>query len=449
MQNAELEAISAELSLIKWEDRNGITEPTSVTIPDAWPLSPQLRVMMEKKDSQDRSIGKHVSGVIASVNQLLSEDYSPERFFVPSGNKKYDSTTFELAYRAVNVCWGSLRSSSLFGATKLFAESFLRVAALYHDIGKTISDDHHVSRGVHLMRDVSETERRAVEALFESVSDRRCFWNVLRHHDTFGTLCTGESSYPALADMVPWFQSKDVASSPFYSPLAQMSLLLWLNVADVNAVLASIPTIRGISTVEAGRYLSDWKYIKDYFGEEEDQLSVNNRENFKRWAYQRAATAEMTIGRITRLIASSYKRIVGTISPEKEAHIATLTEEELQALHGPRFERFCTRFARFCKVDYGLRFFYSLMAYAREKYPADEGISRMVSWTCLILQRIVEEYGHLVDQDDRSAPRIGVDLSKLMQPEITGRAICESMETNQSGALWWIIDEVGIWLYGY
>lgn len=447
MENTALEQISAALAVANWRETNGTVEPTPIDVADSWPLSRQLRNMMEKSDSQGRSVGSHVAGVIASVNQLLSESYSPEKFFVPSGNKTYDSTTLGLAWKAVNLCWGP--KSLLFGTRKTFAESFLRVAALYHDIGKTISDDHHVSRGVHLMRDVNETTRRAVETLFDNVPDRRCFWNVLRHHDAFGTLCTGEASFPALADLVAWFESKDVPPSPFHSPLSQMSLLLWLNIADVNAVLAAIPGVRGISTVEAGRYLADWEDIQNHFGEEGKQRSATNREDFRRWAFQRAATAEMTIGRIARLVASSYKRVAGRISPDTEALIATLTEEELQALHGPRFERFCSRFARFCKVDYGLRFFYALMAHARKSHPTDDGISRMVSWTCLILQRIVEEYGHLVDQDERSAPRIGVDLSKLMQPEETGRAICESMETNQSGALWWIIDEVGIWLYGY
>jgi len=444
-----LTRISSRLSNVTWQKDNGNTVLSQmIKIDNTWPISADLKRMMRTIDSQKRSVGQHTSAVVASVNQLLSESFVPVQFFIQSDNENYDNTTYELAFSARNKCWGQLTSPSIFGTYKKFAEEFLRVAALYHDIGKTMSDDHHVSRGVHLMRDVNGNNRQAVEALFSNVGDRRCFWNVLRHHDIFGTLCTGEASYPALVDMVAWYPSKDVAPSPFHSPLAQISLLLWLNIADVNASLAVIPAVRGISTVEAGRYLSDWNHFYGHFSEERQPLTTN-REDFKRWALQRAATAEMTIQRITRIVASCYKRIVGSISPEIEAQIATLMEEELQALHGPRFERFCYRFARFCKIDYGLRFFYKLMDYARKTHPADEGISRMVSWTCLILQRLIDEYGHLVEQDERSVPRIGVDLSKLMQPEQTGQAICESMETNQAGALWWIVDEVGIWLYGY
>ena len=75
-------------------------------------------------------------------------------------------------------------------------------------------------------------------------------------------------------------------------------------------------------------------------------------------------------------------------------------------------------------------------------------LKRMVSWTCCILNRIVEEYGHLVDGNERSAPRLGVDMSKLMNPPKTGNAIADSLDRSAAGALWWIVDEISVWLYG-
>ena len=105
--------------------------------------------------------------------------------------------------------------------------------------------------------------------------------------------------------------------------------------------------------------------------------------------------------------------IRGRIEPEQEYEIQSLVEEELQSLLGPRFEHFCYCFAWFCKLDYGLRFFYLVMRTAledegllknkknisvkREKLLEHKALRIMVVYTCLVLQRIVQEYGHLVD----------------------------------------------------
>ena len=319
------------------------------------------------------------------------------------------------------------------------------------------------------MRDVKDEDRRAVESLFQNLAERRCFWSVLKHHDIFGCLCTGEASLPALADIVGWTATDELQTRYVSSAAARISFLLWLNIADVNAVLANVPSLRGITTVEAQRYLTDWLELKNFLIMEDGNPRPVQREEFKTWALEKESHAERTIRRITRLVATCYRKAFGGIDPSKEMEIQILVEEELQALHGPRFERFCFRFARFCKLDYALRFFDLLLEGTLRDEPslrhiipkpkvelraqiqqhAEQRVLRnMVSRTCAILHRVVEEYGHLVDRKDRSAPRLGVDFSSLMQPKETGRAICESLKTTPAAALWWIIDEIGVWLYG-
>lgn len=449
-------------------------------IKDEWPLAKLLRKMIEKWDDQGRSVGAHVVAVIASMNEFLPQA-NPENFFVDSEVRESDEDTRKQTITAHRRCWGAPRKSKPpLGATpetarpttddldpffgkdekqRDFAERFLRVIALYHDIGKVISNDHHVTRGVHLMRDVNDSDRNAVESLFDNLWDKRCFWSIVAHHDIFGNLCTGEASLPALTDIIGWTAEEESEVSSGRNALAQLSFLNWFNLADSNASL--IQYLNGITKVEAMRYLLDWQLVINYLSKSRNI----KRDEFKSWTLETASRPDRTILRISRLIASCYRKEVEYIDYEKERNIRALVEEELQALHGPRFERFCYRFARFCKLDYALGFFYLLMrdalheqglkkSYANDKKTRnykqreEKALRNMTIRTCAILDRIVAEYGHLVDRDPRSAPRLGVDMSKLTNPKETGESICGSLKRTPAGALWWLIDEIGIWLYG-
>ena len=129
----------------------------------------------------------------------------------------------------------------------------------------------------------------------------------------------------------------------------------WLNIADVNATLLNI--LGGVTTVEAYRYLSDWKLVRDAIINITDRSEDLKRDQFKIWAMHTSGRPDRTILRISRLIATAFRVKTGKIDHLKELLIRDMVAEELQALKGPRFERFCFRFARFCKLDYALRFF--------------------------------------------------------------------------------------------
>ena len=416
-------------------------------IGDNWPLNSRLNQMMD-----NGKLGTHVSAVIASVNKLLPIEVD---FFQGSHNE-YNIATTGLVLNALGKCWGSIITQEgiqpLFGFEASedynFTKKFLRVLALYHDIGKLIAAEHHVSRGVHLMRDVKEEDRISIESLFRGLWEKRCFWLVLGHHDIFGCLCTGEASIAAMTDMVSWAPSLEKGSWALQSPAAQFSLLLWLNIADSNAtfLLNPLHLYRGLTTVEARRYLEDWQELMDHLLDGKNIPRQIKREEFKNWALNVASQPERAIQRITRLIASSFRNenaklilddidlnklgkdeqikkqqevAEKSITYEIENQIQSFVEEELQILNGPRFEKFCLRFARFCKFDYAFRFFNLLMADALEESEKDEqkALKNMTSRTCAILHRIVEEYGHLVDETSQHvSPRLGVDMSKLRDP---------------------------------
>lgn len=476
--NTNILEISRKLEHVKWI-REGHRLGWKIInfpdlIPDNWPTAYLLKKIFEKNlsDDQGRNIGEHVKGVIASINDLIGSKI-PDDFLISSNDYESDNDAKQLIKQAYGISWIGFDSTPLFENRDL-DKALIRVAALYHDVGQLISTDRHISRGVHLLRDVNVRNRQEIENLFDDIIDKRNFWALLRHHDLYGCLCTGEASLPAISDMVSWTHPKDSTHRIIKSVAKHFTFLLWLNIADVNARLFNIPSLGGITTVEACRYLNDWKNIKNFLTNDKGNPREVKREEFKNWLLEIASRPEMTINRITRLISSGYRKEMGSIPPDQI--IETFVEEELQALLGPRLEIFCYRFARFCKLEYGLRFFYLLIRHAlieaglieyknkknESDYPKDEAIKKskqeseelvfkalriIVNRTCLILNRIVEEYGHLVDNNHITTLRVGVDMSGLMRPKETGWSICQSLKQAQSRALWWISDEISVWLF--
>ena len=198
---------------------NQFKQSAQSIIQDNWPLAGQLRELMKSEDSQGRSIGAHTIAVIASINDLIDLNFTPEQLFLPSREVEFNNETSELTREAIKCCWGrrgiqkqlQLKQYRILEMVRVrtLQNLFLELQLLYHDIGKLLSVDHHVSRGVHLIRDTNESDRSSVERLFDSLWDRRCFWALLGHHDIFGCLCTGEAAYSALIDMIGWTSSPD------------------------------------------------------------------------------------------------------------------------------------------------------------------------------------------------------------------------------------------------
>ena len=463
--------IAEELEKVEWEGEkrgrkvNNFPDP----IPQNWPMASDLNDMMKKVDEQGRSVGEHVKGVVASINKLISSDLAPRKFLISSNDIHIDNNAYRLMEQARGYCWFE-PSAPFKNKDNIFPSGVLRIAALYHDIGKLISGDHHVSRGVRYMRDISEYNRQDIEKLFDNVNDSRDFWALLRHHDVFGCLCTGEASLPALSAIFRWDYPQDETPPIEKTQLAYLSYLAWLNIADIDATL--LKPLGGITTIEAYRYFTDWLEVKDYLADGQGLSKGANREKFRNWSLRVSSQPDRAIKRISRLIATCYRKEMQTIAPESQ--IEAIVQEELQALQGHRLERFCYYFARFCKLDYGLRFFYILMRDAlldenllrrTGKSPGSEfpgkvkptsvqdnqakvkAIRRMVNKTCLVLHRIVEDYEDLVGGDQRVTPLLTVDMSGLMRPDATGWAICKSLKEIPSRALGWIADEVSVRLY--
>jgi len=458
--------ISEALSQTKWQ---GIGKTADISgfpteIPNHWPFSNKLyeillkpqvdkagnhikdnngKVILGKLDERGRPIGLHIKGVIASINTLIKPKLS-HNFLVSSGDQNINGRADGLLSTAHSRSWHD-KNAIFIGSQNKFPRALLRIAALYHDIGKIISTDLHVTRGLRLMRDIEKKDRDYFENLFESINERNRMWALLRHHDIYGTLCTGEASLAAFSDIVSWTHPEFSFEPIDRSIAAYLTYLLWLNIADSDSTLRTVHG--GITSVEADRYLSDWHILIHELLDNNGNPKIIHREEFKKWSLIVASTVTMTIQRITRLIATCYRMKTDKIAPYDE--ILTLVEEELISLYGHRLEEFCYRFARFCKLDYALRFFLELMKDPRMESNEDHVQLRNMTYrTCMVLQRITEDYAHLINECDRSSPLLVVNMTGLMNPPETGRAICKSLKESPSRALGWIAEEIGVWLYG-
>jgi hypothetical protein len=479
--------MSLHLKELRWEFKE---DPGSGTrerklpnfkVPDNWPMALKLNELILDPQKPYNGAGQHIKGVIASINEIVAPDLKPGIFHIRSGDRDTDQLAEKLMWNIHQFCiqCGQIISEP---QESEFAVGLLRIAALYHDIGKWISNDHHVSRGVHLMRDVSTKDRNDICDIFNNFNERRSFWYILRHHDIFGCMCTGEASFPSFYDMVSWSGIENLESAPNRKLVANLSYVALLNIADSDSSLFFnvFTKLQGITAVEVTRYLSDWNDLKGFLWDEVANRNHVKRELFKAWLLEISGRPECTIRRLGRLVSSCYRAVMPD-EPLVENEVARLVEDELQMLHGSRFEQFGQLFARLCKVDYGLRFFYLLMKHElldpeaplitrvntkekEEVFPKNlkviklsdaereqrrtRCLRRMVHRTCRIFERIVEDFRPLLHGDTRATPLLSVNMSGLMVPPETGWAICRALKENSSSGLGWISDEIGVRLYG-
>ena len=118
----------------------------------------------------------------------------------------------------------------------------LKVAALFHDIGKYIRRENHPQIGTNLLRNFDESERKKLlEVLIheddhpESEANHNRFSlisSIIQHHDKFGVVSTGEGALPIFSDIL-YFTSNSDAINGIKKNVTSVMLL---NLADIAAV---------------------------------------------------------------------------------------------------------------------------------------------------------------------------------------------------------------------
>jgi hypothetical protein len=125
----------------------------------------------------------------------------------------------------------------------------LRVAALFHDIGKVIRRANHPPIGSNLLRNFDEEQRqRLVEALVyqndPSDSDAKhnrfsLIVSIIQHHDKFGVVTTGEAGLPLFSDIL-YFTSDESTIDGIRKNIASVMLVNLVDIAAVNTAAKNI-----------------------------------------------------------------------------------------------------------------------------------------------------------------------------------------------------------------
>ncbi|MCL5036737.1 MAG: HD domain-containing protein [Chloroflexi bacterium] len=361
--------------------------------------------------------GWHVRQVLSSMNKLLSE--SPVTALADS----LDNDKSGYVGKFLDA-WGEMRSTdgifskSLFGQERI--EKFLRIASLYHDIGKVIQRDRHPLEGYHYIAHVKVTDAKGLKGgdfLGEDGFHLLC--EAIQYHDLFGVIETGEGSAPVLIDALP-FRSVKLDEQKM-----RLSLLLFINLADISGVIP-------LTSLKAGTLASDWKRLCGFIDE-----SGGNRQEFARLLIRSEQDPRCAIERIRRLLLEGPPESLKT-----KLNSSIVIQEVLEETLGTQFHEFWSDFALVCKLDYALRFIKELEKYAAQnKKSAYEIFVIVVS----LLKRLVQDYSALTRRNDGTRRRIGIEVSGWTRTPDISRSLIELLFKDLSKGVGWAAEEATAW----
>jgi hypothetical protein len=122
----------------------------------------------------------------------------------------------------------------------------LRIAVLYHDIGKSIRRERHPYEGWHVLNELHPNDTTNLRSILKDDKyDFNQLAKLVKYHEIFGTVSTGECSMPIFCSLIPFMAGKE----DIKDIMQLFSMLLMMNMADIDAAL------RGRS------YVFNWKKV--------------------------------------------------------------------------------------------------------------------------------------------------------------------------------------------
>jgi hypothetical protein len=412
-----------------------------------------------------------------------------------------------------NACWELIVQArpeflnALSVADPSQIQEFLKIAALYHDIGKTIRRENHPHIGANLLRLYDEGQRRAFAELLAhdgegpDVATRRQnrFWlvcSVVQHHDKFGVSSTGEAGLPIFSD-VPYFLTTPRLVEGVKK---NITCVMLLNLADIAGVFrgpdpgaetsakARARTLAqsiaaglrnkggpdpeqaradlmalceryclGLERQKVEDVLEDWRRLIRVVDETKGQ-----REHFKRELLALERNPARTLQRIHRLLRAAIRT---ARADELERFMTPISIEAILTglLGAHQVTAFAGQLAGVGKLDYGLGFFSGVVEACvaqatdgqagaglaalddRRKAALAEKITTIF---VKVLHGLVTRYTDVLGQPRDHPHRFGFQLRALRKGEkITAeilRLLC-GPESREHVALAWLAEEVTIW----
>jgi len=277
--------------------------------------------------------------------------------------------------------------------------SILKIAALYHDIGKKIRPANHPRLGVNILRHSDQHEQEEMIKHFVTTDDKKnsksnehrfsSICSIVDHHDKFGVVSTGEASVAIFSDIL-YFRSDENAMAGIKKNITSIMLITLADIAAVcsqyldekdkrtaqklvfeflenessdhkktctklHKIWLKRESFIGLNFDKVTNILEDWKELIDATKE-----AHWDRTALREYLIHKDQNPYRTIKRIIRLI----KECCYTTNCEELLPyiFETDVESTLISIFGShQFKDFCAKFAYIVKMDYGLKFFKGIL----------------------------------------------------------------------------------------
>jgi hypothetical protein len=372
------------------------------------PFSTILNDVFFQPSDDNKDYPIHGPNVIRYVEYLLANDLVDNGLL--AGVKNTQKTTSGLYFTNYKRILGSLLETDdppVEGADLDKVASLLKVAALFHDIGKVIRRANHPQIGVNLLRSYDEGQSRDLLKYLVYDDEKEntpskynrfsLLASIIQHHDKFGVVSTGEGALPIFSDIL-YFSSNKGAIRGINKNVTSVMLL---NLADIAAVCTVVDaekkpalaladsifklrksrfplnesdlkkdeelanqllnlrkcsdTCLGLTPEKMSTVLEDWNILLDAIS-----ATGGDRTLLKRNLLNIEQNPSRGIARILRLLTEAAQT---SGAPGLIKHMSpTSVESVLVGMLGPQeFQSFCEQFATVVKLDYALDFFKGLV----------------------------------------------------------------------------------------
>ncbi len=403
------------------------------------------------KDNQDYPI--HGPNVIRFVELLLKCKLETDNGLLAGDNKDQAIITYQRYYPKILE---ALEIPSDFQACPELGKvlSLLKVAALFHDLGKVIRRANHPQVGANLLRSFDEEQSRLLldylvyegeqPNTLSKYSRFSLMASIIQHHDKFGVVSTGEGALPIFSDILYFTSNKGAIPGI----TKNVTAVMLLNLADIAAVCKVIDkkpaldlaaniyrlrhgdsplpshvgktereladqllnlcrcadTCLGLVPEKLSNVLGDWDILVSAVKE-----TQGDRTLLKRSLLNIEQNPSRGILRILRLLNESA---LTSEAPSLLSYMSPISVESvLVGTLGPQeFQAFCEQFATVVKLDYALDFFKGLLCACIRReldtnYTIDSPLGSEATWRKL--------------SDDEKAQVVSWDQKKAA--EITGK----------------------------
>lgn len=473
--------------------RKGEGAPSTVdfSIFSAFPYFDEMKKAWEKGNN-----AVHIQNAIAFMNQILitgrAKGRDTEEFF-----KRH---RLDEDYSKTKDFYTFIRDAlANFGEDAERIDAFFRVAAFYHDIGKYINKERHPTIGWYIVQNLGLEQRRALEHILDGKENShngklslfRLLMIMLRDHDLFGVLSTGEASHPILLNAIT--NSDDTKEQ-----IKIISALMLLNLADISA------TVPHLNWTIIDKLVEDYVWFKEnleiYEKTKESEGKKNNKmapmtnvhiESFDDFVIRVSSQEDRVCKRIHRLVTTTVEDLRSLDEEQYDQNdwildvkvACTKLESELEALNDIRVVKdayhtvfssdtsrreFASIFTHICKLDYGKRFFNRLIGYwmleanaikadlaesikknlnskAKEPQPID-AVYRLFA----VLRRFTGTYEAMVRSSGTlSGSLIGVEMKDLAPDGAPEKpfTIAKLISENHYPGLTWMMSDTPAWFF--